>query len=371
MKHRFRLYRRNGGVYYIHDSQSGKQESLGTRDRREATALFSARLHAHRQPHLTLQLARTHLTATDPMVAKRTWQDVMSACTNIKSGKTRARYERATEEKVFDSIRPLRLIETQAEHLLRVLESGSVSTNSFLRRFHNFAVGMTWLPWPVLPKELWPPVRYGQKRAITREEHQIIVQKEKNDELRAFYEVTWHLGGAQTDMANLKAEDVDWTDRVISFFRKKTGSVQIVRFDSSLEAILRTLPKQGLLFPRLAPLDEKHRASLFQRVCRRAGVQGVSLHSYRYSWAERAKQCGYPERFAQEALGHNSKAVHRAYARKAKVKLPALETYEKRSREAEVIPMPPLEGRPDLAVNSRGSDGSDGERQNAVQAAGA
>jgi len=34
----------------------------------------------------------------------------------------------------------------------------------------------------------------------------------------------------------------------------------------------------------------------------------------------------YPERFAQEALGHNSKAVHRAYARKANVKLPSLET---------------------------------------------
>jgi integrase len=53
-------------------------------------------------------------------------------------------------------------------------------------------------------------------------------------------------------------------------------------------------------------------------------IKGVSLHSYRYTWAERAKQCGYPERFAQEALGHNSKAVHRAYARQAKVRLPSL-----------------------------------------------
>ena len=34
------------------------------------------------------------------------------------------------------------------------------------------------------------------------------------------------------------------------------------------------------------------------------------------AWAERAKTCGYPERFAQAALGHNSKAVHRAYAKK-------------------------------------------------------
>lgn len=47
------------------------------------------------------------------------------------------------------------------------------------------------------------------------------------------------------------------------------------------------------------------------------GIKGVTLHSYRYAWAERAKVCGYPERFAQEALGHNSKAVHRAYAKRA------------------------------------------------------
>jgi len=39
-------------------------------------------------------------------------------------------------------------------------------------------------------------------------------------------------------------------------------------------------------------------------------------------------QLGYPERFAQEALGHNSKAVHRAYAKGALIKLPSLEQYE-------------------------------------------
>jgi integrase len=59
------------------------------------------------------------------------------------------------------------------------------------------------------------------------------------------------------------------------------------------------------------------------------GIKGVTLHSYRYAWAERAKTAGYPERFAQEALGHNSKAVHRAYSRKAKVELPSLGEYER------------------------------------------
>jgi integrase len=55
----------------------------------------------------------------------------------------------------------------------------------------------------------------------------------------------------------------------------------------------------------------------------------MSLHCYRYAWAERALKCGFPERFAQQALGHNSKAVHRAYAKHAEVTVPSLADWEK------------------------------------------
>lgn len=57
----------------------------------------------------------------------------------------------------------------------------------------------------------------------------------------------------------------------------------------------------------------------------------MSLHGYRYAWAERAKACGMPERFAQGALGHNNKAVHRAYAKRALMKIPSLEEYEEKA----------------------------------------
>ncbi len=42
------------------------------------------------------------------------------------------------------------------------------------------------------------------------------------------------------------------------------------------------------------------------------------------------------------ALGHGSKAVARAYAKKAKVKVPALEDYEKayQNRHEKVVPFP-------------------------------
>ncbi len=95
--------------------------------------------------------------------------------------------------------------------------------------------------------------------------------------------------------------------------------------------VLRDLPATGYLFPYLATVRASDRASEFKQRCQGLNIKGVTLHSYRYAWAERAKIAGYPERFAQEALGHNSKAVHRSYAKRAQVLLPPLEDYEKKN----------------------------------------
>jgi integrase len=246
------------------------------------------------------------------------------------------------QDRAFDIIRDLPILESNSAHFLKVLDAGSVATNVFLRRLHNFALDMSWLPWPVLAKKQWPKVRFKEKRAVAWKEHQAIITTETNPERRAFYEFCWHLGGAQSDVASLTAEDIDWRGKVVSFRRHKTGTVSIIRFGNELEAILRTLPQVGPLFPKLKPMREAHRATEFARACRRLMIKGITLHSYRYAWAERAKTCGYPERFAQEALGHNSKAVHRAYARKAQVVIPTLEDYERKLAAADnvIVSMP-------------------------------
>lgn len=82
------------------------------------------------------------------------------------------------------------------------------------------------------------------------------------------------------------------------------------------------------MFPYLCTVRASDRASEFRQRCQGLNIQGVSLHSYRYAWAERALQCGYPARFAQQALGHNSKAVHHAYAKHAEVTVPSLDDWE-------------------------------------------
>ena len=123
----------------------------------------------------------------------------------------------------------------------------------------------------------------------------------------------------------------------------------MIHFGEEIEAILKRLPEIGPLFPYLQSVRSGDRATEFKQRCEGLGITGVSLHSYRYAWAERAKQCGYPERSAQEALGHNSKAVHRAYARKAKVKLPSLESYERQNAEGRIIQLPSISSATDLS----------------------
>jgi integrase len=209
------------------------------------------------------------------------------------------------------------------------MESGLISTNVYLRRLHNFALDMGWLPWPVLPKKRWPAVHYRQRRGVTRAEHDAILARETNPERKAFYQLAWHLGASQCDIANLNAEDIDWEAHVIAFARKKNGSIAIMRFDAEVAVILRSLPGSGPLFPYLRTVRSGDRATEFKQRCDGLGIKGVTLHSYRYAWAERARAAGYPERFAQEALGHQSRAVHRAYARKAQVEIPALSEFER------------------------------------------
>jgi integrase len=112
----------------------------------------------------------------------------------------------------------------------------------------------------------------------------------------------------------------------------KTGSIAIMRFGDDVAEILRDLPGSGPLFPYLRIVRAGDRATEFKQRCNGLDIKGVTLHSYRYAWAERAKTAGYPERFAMENLGHNSKAVHRAYARKAQVELPSLSEYERQRK---------------------------------------
>jgi integrase len=314
------------------DTKTGKRISLGTTSPDDARQVVQAKNNSERQPVLNLQIAKAYLAGADNGITTRTWKQAVETMINTKQGANQERWRTAAKDKAFVPLLPRVIIETPGELLLNVLQMGTVSTNVYLRRLHNFCVDMNWLPWPLIPKRQWPALRFKEKRAITFEEHSRIVAREQNPQRKAFYQMAWHLGASQSDLAHLQAEDVDWQARIISFVRMKTRwrsqTPLQIRFGCEVEAILEALPKTGLLFPYLASVRPSDRATEFKQRCAGLGIKGVTLHSYRYAWAERGKTVGYPERFAQIALGHNSKAWARAYSKKAQVTLPPLEEYE-------------------------------------------
>jgi len=232
-------------------------------------------------------------------------------------------------------IRDKKLIETTADDLRAVIKAGCAFTNHFLRCLHNLALGLGWILSPVIPPKLWPKSAKKPKRGITWEEHQKIVQNENNEERKLYYELLWEIGAAQTDAANLTATNIEWDKRLLSFHRRKTGELCVLEIGLRFEALLKRLPCEGPLFPSISQIRDAWRSAEFRRRCRLLKIEGVTLHSYRYSWARRAKQLGIPERFAQAALGHASVAAHREYAREGVVICPSMEDYERK-----IVPLP-------------------------------
>lgn len=324
-----------GGTFYCEDTTTGKRTSLFTKDEDEAERLVHAKNESERNPQLNRAIGMAYLSGTDPDSVTRTWKDVMDDIIKGKQGPTLKRYQTALKDPAFELIADRILVETQPVEFMKVLRIGTVSTNVYLRRFQNHAVDMDWLPKRILPKKLFPKIKHKDQRGITWDEHSRIIAREGNLERRDFYDLCWYLGGSQSDIASLQGEDIDYNRRAFVYARMKSKNLGGCRIGPKAWEVILRRPRTGPLFPYLITVREADRATEFKQRCEGLGIDGVTLHNYRYAWAERSADSGYPERYAQRALGQNSKIVHRAYAKKAQKELPSLEEYEEVQRKAQ------------------------------------
>lgn len=335
MQDRYWLYERENGVFYVQDKISGKQQSLKTKDRTTAQRLLAGKNQSVEQPMLNRSMAKTYLSAKSPELVERTWQDVMEHYAKSGVDSTRDRKERAFRCQPFTRLQKVKLMDTEADHLFAVLEHKRAgnSTHHYLRRIHNYALHLGWLLSPVMAEAAWPAMRKKHFQAITEEEHQRIIEKEQNPERRLFYEMLWETGGSQSDIAHLHWDRYDKDSNTLHFYRQKLeckdgGALSCLCVGARLRALLDQLPKKGHFFPKIHSELPKDRSTEFRRRCRTLKIKDRVLHSYRYSWAQRAKSAGMPERDAMNHLGHKSKAIHAVYGGRATVTTLPLEYYE-------------------------------------------
>jgi hypothetical protein len=145
MKKRFWLWERDG-IFYLDDAVTRKKISLHTRERREAERIRDARNEAEARPVLSVQLAKAYLSAHDSQIAMRTWQDVINRFCSLGKPQTQAHRRLVATRKPQCFLRDMKVIETSADDLMKILKGGGVMTNTYVRCLHNLAVGLGWLP---------------------------------------------------------------------------------------------------------------------------------------------------------------------------------------------------------------------------------
>jgi integrase len=325
MDSRYKLYRR-GERFYAEEVGTAKRRSLKTKDREQAQQMLAALNSRSEIAGLNRSLAEIHLSHSDERTLGRTWTDVMDQFCSVGTFATQERKKRAFAAPCFDELRTKCVIATTSDDFGGILALGKISQANYLNQLQNFALKMGWITRSIAPPMAFKRERkQRERRGVTLEEHQLIIAGEGNLERRCYYEMLWHTGAAQTDCAIFRAENFDLDEGVLHYSRIKNGQHCGLGIGKAIRRLLVELPNEGALFPTVSDGDWRYRAAEFARRCRLVGVSGVSLHSYRYAFAERCFQSGLSERHAMAALGHGNTSIHRIYSRKAKAVCPSLD----------------------------------------------
>lgn len=345
------LWERKGNWYAREVSGKRRMRSLGTKDEEQAKLNLQKELGEEILPEENakhLAMGKAHLNLVNPKLQQYTFGNLYKKWYG-KKGLEPSTIQRRKDEVgrgIFKELKNRLLCDTTVESLIesRCDDLGIFARES-LGELQRLAIKLGWLALPfVAPIHIEVSYKEHRKtRAITHQEHEAFVTHERASATRPnakygteradYYDLLFLTGAAQTDGANLKATHIDWKAKELVFHRQKTGERCAIALGGRLEELLKRLPKEGQLFPNLCKLDQQKRGRDFRRHVKRMGLdkgeESLTLHSYRYHMAEWCCEVGMEMRYAQIILGHSSKTVANAYARKCKKAAPTPDTYQK------------------------------------------
>lgn len=257
------------------------------------------------------------------------WDALINLFSSVGCESTKQRKHNELKMPRWDRLKHLPITETSGSDFLNLLTTGGTQTKQYLGCIHKLALEMGIISHPILPRKMWPKCPRKSKRGITNAEHQRLLSNIRSWRWKLFLQILWETGAAQSDAAHFRIEKL--RGEVIEYHRMKTGSRAAQQLSPELRGLIQSATcsrKKGFILPSLQRMNSKDRASIFRRACKRCSLSGISLHSYRYAWAERAFSLGMPERLAMVALGHNSSAIHRVYPKGATIVAPSLNGFQ-------------------------------------------
>ena len=162
--------------------------------------------------------------------------------------------------------------------------------------------------------------RRGQARSLSTENLGAIFVELPNKKWRAVFAIAYFTGSRISEVLSLDVSDVA-TDR-ISFRREntKTKKPRVAMVVEALRPFLAAYdgPSAGYLFPahhngQGGHLSRQAADTVLRDACEMAGLDGVSTHSFRRSFATNLHKQGYSLAKIARLLGHSSASMTARY----------------------------------------------------------
>jgi integrase len=174
------------------------------------------------------------------------------------------------------------------------------------------------------------PVKSEEKGTFTREQVSKLVRAADSDWRNAIL-LGYYTGARLSDVANMRWNAIDWSDKIIRFTASKTGKPVTLPLHPQLEREL--LKNAGIgnapIFPTLTGRGTggKHGLSgRFNSIMEKAGVEGkrtrasggrtlssLSFHSLRHSFNSALANAGVSQEIRQKLTGHTSAEMNTIY----------------------------------------------------------
>lgn len=200
-----------------------------------------------------------------------------------------------------------------------------------VRGFHRFALAEGWTS--ENPSTEVHPVAIPLRLPKAMEYHDVVAVLDATEfsELphrdRAVLEVLYGCGVRVSELVGLDLDDIDYESRTVIVTGKGNKQRLIPIGEFALIAIKNYLTgeRSGLLAKakkpshrvflntRGAPLSRQSAWEIVSRAAQNAGIEGVTPHSFRHSYATHLLQGGADVRTVQELLGHSSVTTTQIY----------------------------------------------------------
>jgi integrase len=127
------------------------------------------------------------------------------------------------------------------------------------------------------------------------------------------------LGCRYGELANMKWDQVDLESGFIRVWRSKVKNESVLLVTDRVRSILEDRlkvkhPEQIYIFENSRGGPRNHIRGAFQSACDRAGIEGISWHKLRHTFASKLVQSGISLYYVQQLLGHANVSTTERYA---------------------------------------------------------